>query len=195
MYPAGIQHRNRRMGQARSVQDDPRGTFAGFLQPVDEFSLRVRLAEVGLEAEGSGLGGNQLCNLGKAGTAIDLRLPGTQEIEVRPVQDIYRRGAIFLAFPGQAGSKGSESGAVIPALRARENHMTGIRNPVRIRLNGEDREFAAPLDVRGLLFQLGLEPTKIAVERNLEIVPRSQYGATALADGDRLEIVQFIGGG
>jgi len=66
---------------------------------------------------------------------------------------------------------------------------------VRIRLNGEDREFAAPLDVRGLLFQLGLEPTKIAVERNLEIVPRSQYGATALADGDRLEIVQFIGGG
>ena len=66
---------------------------------------------------------------------------------------------------------------------------------MRIRLNGEDREFAAPLDVRGLLSQLGLEPTKIAVERNLEIVPRSQYGATALADGDRLEIVQFIGGG
>jgi thiamine biosynthesis protein ThiS len=46
-----------------------------------------------------------------------------------------------------------------------------------------------------LLTRLGLEPAKIAVERNLEIVPRSQYGATALADGDRLEIVQFIGGG
>ena len=66
---------------------------------------------------------------------------------------------------------------------------------MRIRLNGEDQEFEAPLDVRGLLSRLGLEPTKIAVERNLEIVPRSQYGATALADGDRLEIVQFIGGG
>lgn len=66
---------------------------------------------------------------------------------------------------------------------------------MRIRLNGEDREFEGPLDVRGLLSRLGLEPVKIAVERNLEIVPRSQYGATALADGDRLEIVQFIGGG
>jgi thiamine biosynthesis protein ThiS len=66
---------------------------------------------------------------------------------------------------------------------------------VRIRLNGEERNFEGPLDVRGLLTRLGLEPAKIAVERNLEIVPRSQYGATALAEGDRLEIVQFIGGG
>ncbi|HEY4114348.1 MAG TPA: sulfur carrier protein ThiS [Rhizomicrobium sp.] len=64
-----------------------------------------------------------------------------------------------------------------------------------MRLNGEDREFEGPLDVRGLLNRLGLESAKIAIERNLEIVPRSQYGATALADGDRLEIVQFIGGG
>lgn len=66
---------------------------------------------------------------------------------------------------------------------------------MRIRLNGEDRDFEGPLDIRGLLSRLGLEPAKIAVERNLEIVPRSQYGATALAEGDRLEIVQFIGGG
>jgi thiamine biosynthesis protein ThiS len=66
---------------------------------------------------------------------------------------------------------------------------------VRIRVNGEDRDFEGPLDVCSLLSRLGLEPVKIAVERNLEIVPRSQYGATALADGDRLEIVQFIGGG
>ena len=66
---------------------------------------------------------------------------------------------------------------------------------MRIRLNGEDQEFEGPLDVRGLLTRLGLEPAKIAVERNLEIVPRSQYGATALVEGDRLEIVQFIGGG
>ncbi len=43
--------------------------------------------------------------------------------------------------------------------------------------------------------QLGLEPTKIAVERNLEIVPKSQYEATILRDGDRIEIVQFVGGG
>ncbi len=43
--------------------------------------------------------------------------------------------------------------------------------------------------------ELGLEPAKIAVERNLEIVPRSQYEAVTVGEGDRLEIVHFIGGG
>jgi len=51
------------------------------------------------------------------------------------------------------------------------------------------------VNVRGLLERLGLDPAKIAVERNLEIVPRSTYGQVALTDGDRLEIVHFIGGG
>jgi thiazole synthase len=62
-------------------------------------------------------------------------------------------------------------------------------------LNGEQREFDGPLTVAGLLVALGLDPRKIAVERNLAIVPRSGYGEVVLADGDRLEIVQFIGGG
>ena len=66
---------------------------------------------------------------------------------------------------------------------------------MRVRLNGEEREFAAPLDVRGLLAVLGLDPARIAVERNLEIVPRSRYADVRVEDGDRLEIVQFIGGG
>ena len=43
--------------------------------------------------------------------------------------------------------------------------------------------------------RLGLDARKIAIERNLEIVPRSTYGVTLLADGDRLEIVNFVGGG
>ena len=42
---------------------------------------------------------------------------------------------------------------------------------------------------------LGLDPRKVAVERNLEIVPRSLHATTSLMDGDRLEIVQFVGGG
>lgn len=52
-----------------------------------------------------------------------------------------------------------------------------------------------PLTVSGLLAALALEPRKIAVERNLEIVPKSRYGETVLSDGDRIEIVQFVGGG
>jgi thiazole synthase len=66
---------------------------------------------------------------------------------------------------------------------------------VEITLNGETRRLDAPLSVRGLLESLGLDPAKIAVERNLEIVPRSTYDQVALASGDRLEIVHFIGGG
>src|SRR4029079_4943007 len=66
---------------------------------------------------------------------------------------------------------------------------------MQITLNGETRRLEAAQSVRGLLESLGLDPAKIAVERNLEIVPRSTYGQVALADGDRLEIVHFIGGG
>ncbi|WP_205967417.1 sulfur carrier protein ThiS [Aquisalinus luteolus] len=66
---------------------------------------------------------------------------------------------------------------------------------MKITVNGEVRELPAPATVDGLLADLGLEPRKIAVERNLEIVPKSAFGSTELNDGDRLEIVQFVGGG
>src|SRR6201995_2747678 len=66
---------------------------------------------------------------------------------------------------------------------------------LQIILNGEQRAVDPATSVRTLLEGLGLDPAKIAVERNLAIVPRSTYGDVALADGDRLEIVHFIGGG
>jgi thiamine biosynthesis protein ThiS len=66
---------------------------------------------------------------------------------------------------------------------------------MRLKLNGEPREFEAPMTVALLIEKLGLDARKIAIERNLEIVPRSTYGSVALADGDKLEIVNFVGGG
>ena len=63
-----------------------------------------------------------------------------------------------------------------------------------ITLNGEERRIGAG-DVAALVAELGLDTRKVAVECNLEIVPRSLYGDTALADGDHVEIVTFIGGG
>ena len=65
---------------------------------------------------------------------------------------------------------------------------------MRIQVNGELREVAAAT-VLALVEELGLDVRKVAVERNLEIVPRSLHGATAIADGDRIEVVQFVGGG
>ena len=66
---------------------------------------------------------------------------------------------------------------------------------MQITLNGETRSFQDVANVAGLVAALGLDARKVAVERNLEIVPRSAYGKTPLADGDRIEIVHFIGGG
>jgi sulfur carrier protein len=66
---------------------------------------------------------------------------------------------------------------------------------MRLTINGEAREFEDAADLAGLVTGLGLDPRKVAIEHNLEIVPRSLYAATALTDGDRIEIVHFIGGG
>ena len=66
---------------------------------------------------------------------------------------------------------------------------------MRLQLNGEATTVSGPETVAELLAHLGLEPRKIAVELNLEIVPRSTYEAARIQDGDRIEIVQFVGGG
>ena len=65
---------------------------------------------------------------------------------------------------------------------------------MRIQVNGEHREVEAAT-ILALVEELGLDIRKVAVERNLEIVPRSLHAATALAEGDQVELVQFVGGG
>jgi thiamine biosynthesis protein ThiS len=66
---------------------------------------------------------------------------------------------------------------------------------MNLTINGEPRTLDGAPSVAALVATLGLDGRKVAVERNLEIVPRSAYERTALEDGDRIEIVHFIGGG
>lgn len=66
---------------------------------------------------------------------------------------------------------------------------------IEVTVNGETGSVPADLTLTGFLELLELDPRKVAVERNLEIAPRSQYDAIKIAAGDRLEIVQFVGGG
>ena len=67
---------------------------------------------------------------------------------------------------------------------------------VRLTLNGQARTVPpGSASVAALVRELGLEGKRIAVERNGEIVPKSRYDATTLADGDTLEIVRAVGGG
>ena len=66
---------------------------------------------------------------------------------------------------------------------------------IDVTVNGEQRSVPAGLTLSGFLEVLELDRRKVAVERNLEIAPRSEYDAIEIAAGDRLEIVQFVGGG
>jgi thiamine biosynthesis protein ThiS len=66
---------------------------------------------------------------------------------------------------------------------------------MRLLINGEEREIADGLSLADLIAQLKMKADRVAVERNGEIVARNQWSSTVLADRDRLEIVQFVGGG
>jgi len=66
---------------------------------------------------------------------------------------------------------------------------------LELKINGEARQFSEALTVTGLIEQLGYTGKRIAVERNGEIVPKSQHASTALVSGDQLEIVVAVGGG
>ncbi len=66
---------------------------------------------------------------------------------------------------------------------------------MQLTLNGQAREFAEGTTIAELLEDLGLDPRMLAVERNLNLVPRVQHAQTQLADGDRVEVVTLVGGG
>ncbi len=66
---------------------------------------------------------------------------------------------------------------------------------MNVRVNGENMNFQSPLSVRELIVHLGLTDGPVAVERNLEVVPRAEHETTSLCDGDTVEIVHFVGGG
>jgi thiamine biosynthesis protein ThiS len=66
---------------------------------------------------------------------------------------------------------------------------------LRIRLNGEPHELAGPVSISALLATLDIDPRRVAVEHNLIVVRRDAYESTVVADGDDIEVVNFVGGG
>lgn len=70
-----------------------------------------------------------------------------------------------------------------------------MTDDITIRVNGENREAPFGTTVTSLLEQLGLNRGRVAIEYNLQILPKERWEATHIAAGDRLEIVQFVGGG
>ncbi len=66
---------------------------------------------------------------------------------------------------------------------------------IRLLVNGESRELEKDATVSSLLEKLGSSPERVAVELNLRILDKLDYSRTVLNDGDRLEIISFVGGG
>jgi len=66
---------------------------------------------------------------------------------------------------------------------------------MKVKINGEDREVNDGLTLTALLESLQIRPGRVVVERNRDIVPREDYSATSIMEGDTLEIVHFVGGG
>ena len=80
----------------------------------------------------------------------------------------------------------------------RTERPTRFASDMKIQINCEEREFetsSAPFTLSALVEQLGMKSDRVAIELNREIVPRDRWAETKLADGDRLEIVHFVGGG
>ena len=66
---------------------------------------------------------------------------------------------------------------------------------MKLKINGNEKLYEGPLSLAGLIEHMGMKADRVAVERNREIVPRERWSQTALAEGDQLEIVHFVGGG
>ncbi len=66
---------------------------------------------------------------------------------------------------------------------------------MRVQINGEAREVSEALNLSELVSELSLAPERVAIELNKQVVRRNQWPETILADGDRIEIVRFVGGG
>lgn len=71
----------------------------------------------------------------------------------------------------------------------------GSNIKMKLIINGEEREFGAVTALSDLIGQLGMKPDRVAVELNRDLISRDRWTTTPLSDGDRLEIVHFVGGG
>ena len=101
--------------------------------------------------------------------------------------------------------KGTTPVVAICLFGVRWHQLARVRRPTaavlsttavnEVVVNGERRAIEDGLTVRGLLVELGLDPSHVAVERNREIVPRASFDVTTLQPDDTLEIVTFVGGG
>jgi len=112
---------------------------------------------------------------------------------IRSVWDAEDSGTAVAEFLGELEWNAQASGAMAMSIGGRAAGEGG--GEILLRVNGTERRVPEGLTVQGLLEHLELIPATVVVEHNLEILDRARYGCVALSDGDRLELVHFVGGG
>jgi thiamine biosynthesis protein ThiS len=80
-------------------------------------------------------------------------------------------------------------------IQRQDSAIAATLSRMNLQINGQPREFPGAVTVAALVTHLGMKADRVAVELNLEILPRGSWETTQLKDGDRLEIVHFVGGG
>lgn len=159
-----------------------------FVQPIDQLPFMIRLMAGEPHAEAVGLGGEPCIDVVKRLRTINFGLTRSQQVEVGAVEDIDERKV------GQGtGFRLRRCSHLLYGLHGKRQ-CEARQLVISIMLNGEQRQ-VRPGSIAALVASIGLDPKKVAVERNREIVPRSTLADVALAEGDALEIVHFVGGG
>ena len=81
------------------------------------------------------------------------------------------------------------------SITQRQDYLAHDDGTASVTINGEHKRVREGMTIAELALDMGLEPTRVAVERNMEVVPRSTLGQVRVEDGDDFEIVTFVGGG
>src|SRR5206468_8141339 len=147
-------------------------------QPVDQHALVVRLADVERDLERLGALLERRADVGERLRTVKARLAAAEQVEVGPIED--------------ENGVGHLRGGVEPPICRLSMSLDGS---LSIRVNGEHRRVPGGTTIAEMVNQLGLDPLRVAVERNLEIVTRGTLDAVCVEDGDDYEIVHFVGGG
>ncbi len=161
------------------IEDQNAGDLRRLLNPVNQLAFRIGLAKSDLHIWRSIL--HALVDILQRLVTIYLRLTCAEQVEIWAVQDKN-----LLCHYQKVLRRNAQEGKSVTSKGERQ---------MQIFVNGDPRQLEAGMTVRELVLVLNSDPRAIAVERNLEIVPRAEHEVTVLHEGDRLEIVQFVGGG
>jgi len=195
-----IENSNGRMREAGRIKQDRLCLCrVSFMQPVDQMALVVGLPKIDVGSGRARLIVQATSDVVQRIATVYFRFACPEQIKIWTIEH-KNYGPVS---QGNSSRKGQSSSCGLlasdPIWRSdkKRDEMISpiITDSISLTLTGEVRRFVSGGSVADLVRDIGLDPAKVAVERNLEIVPRSTLGDVRLNDGDVLEIVHFVGGG